>query len=457
MNVLRTMSDREMIEAENLSLRAALAYARRNWHVFPLHTALEGGKCSCRNTACGDVGKHPRTQHGYKDATTDEALIRRWWGMWPEANVGIACGASGLVVLDVDPRHGGDESLADLGTAWLETPTVLTGGGGAHYYYQALPGQPVRNQVDFRPGIDIRGADGYVVAPPSRHASARVYVWERTVNDVPLQPWPAAFTSGPVRRFDAHRAGAGTAPAVINSGERNAVLTSLAGTMRHRGFGAEAIFQALRVENSARCQPPLPERDLRRIAESVGSYAPGDDAVEHVRAVKATYRHLTKLQTEPPSYVLRVNEQDVRVSIGELSEFKSLQRAISSTADFWPYAMKQLEWEDQLRALMQEMNIVEAPDEASEAGVIWATICECLLDREDDMESLLTGRVVQVDSRVLVRGRDLRQGLKAHGLVLSDPRKMWTAISAHGGVNHMVRVGEGSVRVYDIPTSELSE
>src|SRR5579875_2962345 len=82
-------------------LTAALSYARRGWHVFP-----------CRPRAKDPDGRlAPR---GHLQATTDEATIRRWWAASPHANIGIACGPSGLIVLDIDPRHGGDENLRDL-------------------------------------------------------------------------------------------------------------------------------------------------------------------------------------------------------------------------------------------------------------------------------------------------------------------------------------------------------
>ncbi len=109
---------------------AALAYAARGWHVFPCHSA-RAGRCSCGAPACQHPGKHPRTLHGLKDATTDPALITRWWQQWPDANVAVATGAvSGLVALDEDPRHGGDVSL-DLLThehgPLPETVEALTG------------------------------------------------------------------------------------------------------------------------------------------------------------------------------------------------------------------------------------------------------------------------------------------------------------------------------------------
>jgi hypothetical protein len=93
---------------ENLRLRLARLYVKRGWPVFPVHAPIHG-RCSCHRQACPNIGKHPWTEHGHRDATTDEAQLKVWWEeecSW--ANVGIRTGReSGLVVLDIDPRHGG--------------------------------------------------------------------------------------------------------------------------------------------------------------------------------------------------------------------------------------------------------------------------------------------------------------------------------------------------------------
>ena len=184
---------------------AALSYARRGSAVLPVHTA-SNGPCSCGDAACSSPGKHPRTTHGVKDATFDEATIRRWLDQWPDTNIGIATGAaSGLVVLDVDPRHGGQESLQQLIEAhqgdFPHTITALTGGGGAHFYF-AHPGVPMKNRVGLKPGLDIRADGGYVVAPPSLHVSGNRYVWDPTAHPdttplAPLPPWLLALLQAP--------------------------------------------------------------------------------------------------------------------------------------------------------------------------------------------------------------------------------------------------------------------
>jgi putative DNA primase/helicase len=131
-------------------LDAALGYSLLGWRIIPLHSFVDGC-CTCEQATCGSPAKHPLTANGVHDATTDEKIIRRWWAETQGiANVGIATGAdSGLVVLDVDAKSGGQQSLANLeqthGRLPL-TPTASTGGGGAHYYFRCPKGTSVGNR-----------------------------------------------------------------------------------------------------------------------------------------------------------------------------------------------------------------------------------------------------------------------------------------------------------------------
>jgi hypothetical protein len=142
--------------------------------------------CSCpRGAACTSKAKHPRTPHGVADATTDGHAITSWWRRWPQAGIGIATGAtSGLVVVDVDPRHDGIASLRRLQAEHGPLPrtaTVRTGGGGGHIYLRLPAGRSVRSRCPLAgyPGVDLKADGGYVVAPPSLHASGRRYEWHR--------------------------------------------------------------------------------------------------------------------------------------------------------------------------------------------------------------------------------------------------------------------------------------
>ena len=117
---------------------SALQCAAHGWRVVPLYR-VENGNCACaRGKACPHPGKHPRTLHGVKDATTDRKQIKAWWGKWPNANVGIATGAlSGIFVLDVDGNIG-KASLKALEAEHGRLPKTVTvkTGNGRHLYFR---------------------------------------------------------------------------------------------------------------------------------------------------------------------------------------------------------------------------------------------------------------------------------------------------------------------------------
>ena len=276
----------------DLALETALVYASRGWPVFPVHTPT-GAECSCGKPNCEHAGKHPRTKHGFHDATTDQTTIQRWWTRWPDANIGIATGAaSGLVVLDVDPRHGGDETLADLERKHGSLPNTvecLTGGGGRHIYF-AHPGGQVKSRT-IAPGVDVKADGGYIVAPPSVHASGRRYEWEVSSRPDDTLVAPPKWLLTMVRRRDRRPEPATPdAPEYIPKHQRDNTLTSLAGTMRRRGMSEETICAALLAENRARCRPPLPPKDVRKIARSVSRYAPAPS----VRVEQTSDRNATR-------------------------------------------------------------------------------------------------------------------------------------------------------------------
>jgi hypothetical protein len=186
---------------EEALLRAALAMARRGWHVFP----------------CAAGGKRPALRGNWQDlATTDPAVIGRWWSV--PYNIGVACGPSGLVVLDLDvPGHGpgqpdGVPDQADGAAALISlcrrrgqpvpaaTFTVRTPSGGHRLYFTAADADGVRNSAGrLGPLIDVRAVGGYVVVPPS-HIGGKPYAATNAAPPAPLPSWIAALLrqSGPL-------------------------------------------------------------------------------------------------------------------------------------------------------------------------------------------------------------------------------------------------------------------
>lgn len=157
--------------------QAALAYIERGWPVLPVWWT-RNGICACpRGPACPEKtrGKHPMLRHGVHDASVEYEDVSRWW-MFQRANIAIATGPSRLLVVDVDPRHGGNdqlEELFDVHGPFPRTHTVATGGGGHHYYFRRPCDRHFCGKLAV--GIDVKHSGGCVIAPPSRHASGRAY------------------------------------------------------------------------------------------------------------------------------------------------------------------------------------------------------------------------------------------------------------------------------------------
>jgi Bifunctional DNA primase/polymerase, N-terminal/Primase C terminal 1 (PriCT-1) len=200
--------------------------------------------------------------------------------------VGIVTGAvSSLVVVDVDPLHGGAGSLEALERAHgplPETVRATTGGGGVHLYF-AHPGGPVPNKVGLVAGIDLRGDGGFVVAPPSVHPSGRRYVWLRP--DRPDEAVPAAMPGWLIQlvRERGYRPGHTLAhwrrlvEDGVQEGERNSSIASLAGHLFWRGIDPKVVLDLLLCWNARRCRPPLSEEEVARTVDSIMRLHQSDD------------------------------------------------------------------------------------------------------------------------------------------------------------------------------------
>jgi hypothetical protein len=246
-------------------LSAALRYAELGYRVFP----------------CIPNTKKPITANGFHDAVTDAVQIERWWSRHPNANIGIP--TEGLLVVDIDgvgnPWPGDPERAADLAGAGA---VALTPRGGRHYLFRQAAGKHWRcTEGRLAPKVDTRADGGYIVVAPSKTEDG-AYTWAPGLElDGPPErlpeppswlaslldalasvPGPTCTTTGP-----------GTSH-VIPEGQRNATLARLAGAMRRVGMGLPEIAAALHQTNRGRCQPPLADREVERIAASIARYEP---------------------------------------------------------------------------------------------------------------------------------------------------------------------------------------
>ncbi len=239
--------------------------ARYRWHVFPVWWPHEG-RCACGDPDCTAPAKHPvqwLVSRGKTDATTDIATIQSWWARAPQANIGISTAPSNLLILDVDVS-GKKQGMASLATIYDQLPETLqvtTGSGGIHAYYARNDIEPFQ-RIGALPGIDLIG-NGYVIAPPSLHASGQQYSWANKANIATVPPV----------LINLHRERASVTEvesrATIGQGDRNNALFRLGAAIRGTNVGRNAVRAALHMENAARFNPPCDDAEIDAVVASV--------------------------------------------------------------------------------------------------------------------------------------------------------------------------------------------
>jgi Bifunctional DNA primase/polymerase, N-terminal/Primase C terminal 1 (PriCT-1) len=244
-------------------ITAALGFARRGIHVFPVMVR----------------GKEPACAGGFKAATTDSDIIRQWWHAEPNYNIGIATGSiSGIFAVDID-SYEAETRLAKLEAEHEKLPNtveVITA-RGRHLYFRYQLDHPVKNTAGrIAVGIDTRGDGGYTLAPPSLHPSGRVYAWSvdsgksfatapqwlldringranGKIEATPVTAWLSLLTDG------------------VDEGQRNDACTRLCGYLLRRNVNAQMTLGLLQMWNVTRCRPPLDEAEVERITGSVAA------------------------------------------------------------------------------------------------------------------------------------------------------------------------------------------
>lgn len=285
----------ENIDTKRVS-EGANYYMGAGWKILSLHSVNEEGNCSCGKPNCTEVGKHPATPNGQNDATTDTTVIPTWWPPAQPRNVGAAAKPSGFFVIDIDPRNGGDTSFEKLEenlnypfvpTVEAITGTYLVNGRevrGRHLYLAYDSDIPLISKFNKKhklPGIDIKH-NGYIVLPPSRHASGVTYEWKHG-----HAPWEMDMAQPPTELLEMiQKSGSSASPKLaLPSGE---LMETIANARTTTPYGAAALAAELRELSLAKSgtRNESVYNSGRHVAELIaGDQLEGIPSVEALRNV----------------------------------------------------------------------------------------------------------------------------------------------------------------------------
>ncbi|MBI9018598.1 MAG: bifunctional DNA primase/polymerase [Phycisphaerae bacterium] len=297
---------------DNILKQTALTYSRNGWAVLP---------CVCKE-------KKPATKHGVKDASINIDKIEKWWGNNSQFNIGIATGPiSGFFVLDVDGPHG-KETLTSLEGQHGKLPETVVAEtkNGWHLYFQMPAGIDIRNRQSFRPGLDVRGSGGYVLAPPSMHPSGIRYQWKVGCGpgDVKIAVAPewlidmiietkkqnnSTLLQSSIVNVDIGRSGyydqaekrasaylACVEPAVQGQGGHTQLLKAVIYLVNGFALDPEVALKLLEEEYNPRCIPPWDLRDPK-------------EAKDFRRKVDQV---VTKFSSQPKGWLLNDKSENIK-------------------------------------------------------------------------------------------------------------------------------------------------
>lgn len=263
-----------MVTAEVLQRSARFYAARMRWPVFPLHPIRPDGRCAgCGGKDC--AGKHPIPSRWQRTIASDTAAESTWRPALGPRGIGLVCGEPAHAwVLDIDARSGGRESLAALERKHGHLPATWraqTGSGGEHLFFRAEDDQVHNSASRIGPGLDVRGAGGFVVLAPSPHRSGRAYEWINRPPSTPLAPapdWLQTLAAEPPRPLR----GVPESLKIISAGRRHDALIRFCGLLRSCGLGEDAIVECgfALLRHHAVADPPMDlrqaEKDMRDVA-----------------------------------------------------------------------------------------------------------------------------------------------------------------------------------------------
>ena len=247
--------------SQAVKIDTARRYLARGWSLLPLRSQDKRPLVAWEPLQ----SSHPSAEQ-----------VADWFGRWPDANIGIVTGEiSNLIVLDIDPKHGGDASLDRLERQFGQLPATIevTTGGGGHHFYFAHHGGLIRSRTGLAQGVDLRGDGGYIVAPPSIHPSGHPYLWAvgHSPEDVALAALPRwiLLESGGIRVRRTPSDWRRLVREGVPKGQRNSSIAALTGHLLWHQVDPEVVLELLLSWNRMRCRPPLQDAEVAQVVSNI--------------------------------------------------------------------------------------------------------------------------------------------------------------------------------------------
>ncbi len=341
------------MQNSNTKLEQALSLREFGWSIIPI-----------------GLDKKPLMKwEEYQSRIPSVEEIKTWFNQWPSANIGVVTGTiSKLVVVDIDPRHGGTNELFKD----YKTPCSRTGGGGWHYYFTS--DSIITNRAGVLPGIDIRGQGGYVIAPPSLHSSGGSYQWLISPQEATLLEFPHWIFK--VTEKKEYKNDWQTVLSGVSEGERNTSAARVIGkllSMFPSNDWEEFVIPLIKGWNNQN-NPPLSEQELQDTYKSLAekeslSRGDEDDALH-------SYREEAAMQWKEPVLITTLSSEQTPVewlwegflAKGQTTLFGSLWKTGKTTLICW--LLKSIENQDQF--LGKDTKNVNVLIISEESEALWA-------------------------------------------------------------------------------------
>ncbi|MEW6110071.1 MAG: bifunctional DNA primase/polymerase [Nitrospirota bacterium] len=226
-----------------------------------------------------------------------EEELTSWFGNGSHNNIGIVTGViSGIAVVDFDSVKAVEFAKSHN---FPPTPLVKTG-KGYHAYYRHSSGVRNFQKRDDLPGIDLRGDGGFIVAPPSVHASGHRYQWVegKGLDDLPLAELPSIILA----KRPEHKTSLGDLYRGVERGSRNDSLARLAGSWVNDGLSFDECLDMANAWNSKNI-PPLPAREIERTVRSIIEKHHKGGSQNHSKKTDMVLTPLGDLHLEPEENV----------------------------------------------------------------------------------------------------------------------------------------------------------